>query len=131
MVDWLLNMAGVASDWLAVGCIAIGGVLLIIGGLGIVRLPDVYARIHAAGVIDTGGAGLILLGLMFHSGWSLVTVKLIFIGIFMFITSPISGHAITQVAYRSNIKPQTKAAPPKSAKRKPAKQPKQRLEPRL
>ena len=107
MADFFAVIFGFISDGLATPLIAIGGGLLIIGAIGIVRLPDVYARIHAAGVIDTGGAGLILLGLIIHSGWSLVTVKLIFIGVFMFITSPISGHAITQTAYRSRVKPHT------------------------
>lgn len=106
-------------SWISTLLIAIGGVLLIIGAIGIVRMPDVYARIHAAGIIDTGGTGLILLGLMLHSGWSLVTVKLIFIGVFMFVTSPISGHAITQTAYRNHIKPKTTAtqSPNKNKKR--------------
>ena len=109
-------------NWLAAGLISLGGILLIIGAIGIVRMPDVYARIHAAGVIDTGGTGLILLGLIVHSGWSLVTVKLIFIGVFMIITSPISGHAITQVAYRNKVTPQT-STPPKSPAKSPPKPP--------
>ena len=62
-----------------------------------VRLPDVYARIHASGVVDTGGAAMILLGLCLYSGWNLVTVKLVVIGVFLFFTSPISGHAIAQL----------------------------------
>ena len=76
-----------------------------IGALGLIRLPDVYSRIHAAGIIDTAGVAFFILGMICLSGWSLVTVKLILIGIFLFFTSPISGHAIARVAHLSGIKP--------------------------
>ena len=58
------------------------------GAIGMLRLPDFYARLHAAGVIDTLGATLVLVGLMLQAGLSLVTVKLLFILLFLLITSP-------------------------------------------
>ena len=88
------------------GCFILLGVLaLVIGALGLLRLPDVYCRIHAVGMIDTAGASFIILGLAIHEGVSLVTVKLLFIGIFLFFTSPIATHAVAQVAHKSGVVP--------------------------
>ncbi len=88
------------------GCFILFGVLaLLIGALGLLRLPDVYCRIHAVGMIDTVGASFIILGLVIHEGVSLVAVKLLFIGIFLFFTSPIATHAVAQVAHKSGVVP--------------------------
>ena len=85
--------------------IACGVVALLIGSLGLLRLPDVYCRIHAVGMIDTAGASFIILGMIIHEGFTLVTVKLVLIGVFMFFTSPIATHAVAQVAYISGVVP--------------------------
>ena len=85
--------------------IACGVVALLIGSLGLLRLPDVYCRIHAVGMIDTAGASFIILGMIVHEGFTLVTVKLVLIGVFMFFTSPIATHAVAQVAYKSGVVP--------------------------
>ena len=85
--------------------IACGVIALMIGSLGLLRLPDVYCRIHAVGMIDTAGAGFIILGMVIHEGFTLVTVKLVLIGVFMFFTSPIATHAVAQVAYKSGVVP--------------------------
>ncbi len=90
-------------NFISMFSIGLGAVALVIGAAGLVRLPDVYTRIHAAGVIDTGGVALIILGLSLHSGVNLVTVKLVFIGVFLFFTSPVSGHIIAQVAKSQKI----------------------------
>jgi multicomponent Na+:H+ antiporter subunit G len=84
---------------------ALGSVAIIIGAVGLIRLPDVYARIHAAGIIDTAGVACFVLGMMCLSGFSLASVKLLLIGVFLIFTSPISGHAIAQVAHANGIKP--------------------------
>jgi multicomponent Na+:H+ antiporter subunit G len=99
MIDQIIMMA-------ALTLVSIGTLLVVIGAFGLIRLPDVYSRIHAAGVIDTGGAALIILGLCLYSGWNLVTVKLIAIGVFLVFTSPISGHAIALVAHDQKIDPE-------------------------
>ncbi len=82
-----------------------GGAFCIIGGVGLLRLPDVYARMHAAGITDTLGAGLILAGLMLQGGLSLVTVKLILILVFLLYTSPTSTYAVANAAYRRGLAP--------------------------
>ena len=70
-------------------------------------LPDLYSRTHAVGMMDTAGVGFIILGLVVHEGFTLISVKLALVGIFLFFTSPISTHAVAQVAHRSGVKPVT------------------------
>ena len=65
-------------------CFFLGSLCIIIGACGLIKLPDVFSRIHAAGMIDTGGTAFFILGMIIQSGWSLITVKLLLIGIFIF-----------------------------------------------
>ena len=83
----------------------VGVLALLVGSLGLLRLPDVFARVHAVGMIDTAGAGFIILGLLFHTGLTLVGVKLIAVAIFLFFTSPIATHAVAQVAFKNGLRP--------------------------
>ena len=83
-----------------------GGLAVVVGSLGLVRLPDFYTRLHSAGITDTLGTGLILIGLTFQAGFTLVTVKLLFIAIFVLITSPTSTHAVAKAALHGNLKPE-------------------------
>ncbi len=82
-----------------------GAFFLIVGGVGLIRLPDFYSRLHAAGVTDTAGAELILFAMMLQAGFSWVTVKLILIGLFLFFTSPTSTHAVANAAYTAGLAP--------------------------
>lgn len=84
-----------------------GALFAVIGAVGILRLPDVFARMHGAGMIDTFGIGLILLGLMLQAGLSLISVKLFLILAFLFFTSPTATHALAQAALLSGVKPVT------------------------
>ena len=93
-------------DILSVAFLLVGSAFAVIGGIGIVRLPDFFARIHGAGVTDTVGAGFILLGLMFQAGLTLITVKLLMIWFFLFITSPTSTHALAMSALTHGLQPQ-------------------------
>jgi len=83
-----------------------GGALCLIGAVGLIRLPDVYCRMHAAGIIDTLGIGLILLGLAFHAGFTLVLAKLAMIFIFVLFTSPTSCHALCRAALYGGVQPE-------------------------
>lgn len=96
-------LADIAS-WI---CFAVGGALLLIGAIGILRFPDVFARMHAAGIIDTMGMGLIMMGLMFQAGFTLLTVKLILIVVFILFTSPLTTHALARAALEGGVKPKT------------------------
>ena len=97
-----MELAAHIVSWALMG---LGAAFLLIAGLGILRLPDVFTRMHAAGIGDTLGAGLILAGLMFQSGFSLITVKLVFVFVLLFVTSPTATHALAKSALTGNVKP--------------------------
>ena len=82
-----------------------GATFAVIGGIGIVRLPDFFCRIHGAGITDTLGAGLILTGLMFLSPFGIVTVKLIAILVLLWTTSPTATHALANAALETGLRP--------------------------
>ncbi|MCH7599676.1 MAG: monovalent cation/H(+) antiporter subunit G [Myxococcales bacterium] len=92
-----------ALDLVSWICLVIGSLFCLIGGIGMLRMPDFYTRGHAAGVTDTLGAGLILLGLMFQAGFGLVAVKLAMVLFFLFVTSPTSTHALFKSAYAKGV----------------------------
>ncbi|MGC6454112.1 MAG: monovalent cation/H(+) antiporter subunit G [Candidatus Puniceispirillaceae bacterium] len=97
-------MTGMLIDILSGLSIAAGVVALLTGSIGLIRLPDLYSRTHAVGMMDTAGVGFIILGLLIHEGVTLLSVKLALVGIFLFFTSPIATHAVAQVAFRSGLK---------------------------
>ena len=82
-----------------------GSIFILVGALGLVRLPDFYTRMHAAGVTDTLGAELLLLGMMLQAGLSLITLKLVLISLFIFFTSPTSTHAVANAARVMGLRP--------------------------
>ena len=85
--------------------IALGAFFYVVGAIGIYRMPDVFTRMHAAGISDTAGAGLLIFGMMFLAGFSLVTVKLaIIMGVILF-TSPMATHALAQAALHEGLEP--------------------------
>lgn len=92
-------------DILSWAAIFAGGFFCVVGALGIIRLPDVYCRMHAAGIIDTVGIGLIFLGLALQAGWSLALAKLVMILIFILYTSPTSCHALCRAAAYGGVLP--------------------------
>ena len=98
-------MIELVLDLISAGLLAAGSIFVLIGAFGLIRLPDFYTRLHAAGITDTLGAELILLGLMFQAGLSLVTVKLILISLFIFFTSPTATHAVANAARVMGLKP--------------------------
>lgn len=91
---------------LAGASVLMGLFFLLAGTLGVLRLPDFYTRIHAAGMTDTLGAEMILLGLMIQSGFSQMTLKLLFVAFFLLLTGPTATHAVANAAHRAGLKPQ-------------------------
>ena len=98
-----LSITEIISWLLLIG----GSFFVLVGGIGILRLPDIFTRLHAAGVTDTLGMGMILLGLMVQAGFTLITVKLILILLFMVFTGPTASHALAKAALHGGIKPLT------------------------
>lgn len=92
-----------AASWL---CLVAGGLFCIVGGVGMLRMPDFYTRMHAASVIETLGGGLILLGLMLQAGLTLVAAKLLIVALLIFFASPTATHALAQAAMARGLQPQ-------------------------
>lgn len=87
----------------------IGSFFIIVSAIGIVRFPDFYSRIHAAGKCDTFGQAAILMGLMVYEGFSLVSLKLLIIVVFIFVINPTATHALANAAYITGLKPWKKS----------------------
>lgn len=85
--------------------IAAGSFFILVGALGLMRLPDVYTRAHGTSIIDTAGAGFLILGLMLQAGFTLVTLKLLFLLAISFFTLPVIGHALAQAALHEKVAP--------------------------
>ena len=88
-------------------CLILGSFFAVSGGVGLLRFPDFFSRLHPAGVTDTLGAALILIGLMFQAGFSLISVKLIMILAFLLLTTPAATHAVAKAALYGNLRPLT------------------------
>ncbi|MDD2557734.1 MAG: monovalent cation/H(+) antiporter subunit G [Desulfuromonadaceae bacterium] len=86
-------------------CISMGVFLGITGAIGIFRMPNFFARLHAASVTDSGCAFMLLFGLMLQSGFTLATIKLCFILLFFLISSPTAAHALAKTALSCGAQP--------------------------
>ena len=95
----------VVVDIFAWVCLVAGGFFVLVGGIGVLRMPDVYTRSHAASVTDTLGTALVIIGLVAQAGPTLIAAKLILILAFLFFTSPTSSHALLHTAYATGVKP--------------------------
>jgi multicomponent Na+:H+ antiporter subunit G len=113
-------------DVIAWAALLTGSFFLVVGGYGLLRMPDFFTRGHAAGITDTLGAGLVLGGLMIEAGWSLNLARLSLILIFLLFTSPTASHALAHAALTAGMKPWTRAsarddaAPPKRVAESPS-----------
>ena len=76
---------------------------VLVGTIGLLRFPDFYTRMHATGKCDTLGEGLMLVGLMVYQGFDLISVKMLFLVIFIFVANPVATHAIARRAYKVGL----------------------------
>ncbi|MCX2980636.1 sodium:proton antiporter [Halieaceae bacterium IMCC14734] len=92
-----------ALSWLLM---ALGGGFVLIGGIGALRLPDFYTRIHAASLTDTMASILIFFGIILQAGFSLAALKLFAIMIFLLLTGPTASYALANAALQSGLRPE-------------------------
>ena len=93
---------------LSIILLSLGGLFMLIGAVGVIRFPDFYTRLHAAGMGDTLGQGLVLLGLalpVFAVGFGQVAFKLLLIMLFVFVFNPTATHALARGAWVVGLKP--------------------------
>ncbi|HVR34895.1 MAG TPA: monovalent cation/H(+) antiporter subunit G [Methylomirabilota bacterium] len=93
------------GDAVAIGLICAGVALMLVGSLGIVRLPDFYCRTHAASKVDTLGIMVVLFGLAVYEGWTLTAGKMLVAAGFLALTNPVAVHALARAALRFGVQP--------------------------
>ena len=94
-----------AVDILSWVLLTLGGVSVLIGGIGALRMPDLYTRMHAASVTDSLGSILVLTGIMLQAGWSLAAIKLAAILLFLLLTGPTASNALASAALLAGTRP--------------------------
>jgi multicomponent Na+:H+ antiporter subunit G len=97
-MDIIINITGALF-------VLIGSFLCISGGVGLLRFPDFYTRMHAVGVTDTLGAGMILIGLMFYSPDFITLTKLVIILLLTLLIGPTTSHVLAKAAMHNNLMP--------------------------
>lgn len=100
-IDWW----GFISTVGTVISMAAGLFFVLAGTVGVLRLPDFYTRLHAAGMTDTLGAELILFALLLQADSLQMVLKILLVAFFLFVTSPTATHAVAHAAYRAGLKP--------------------------
>ena len=94
-----------AIEMLSGLCLLAGSFLCITGGVGMLRMPDFFARVHAAGVTETLATPLLLVGLMLQMDWSLDLVKVLMIMILILATNPTATHSTAKAALHGGQRP--------------------------
>ena len=90
-------------QWISIALLFTGAVFCLVGALGLFRMPTFITRVHAASLIDSLGSILILSGLMLYAGFSLVSIKLFLILVFLLLTGPTAIHALVSTALHEDI----------------------------
>ncbi len=103
-------MIDIALDILSWILLTLGGACVLIGGVGGLRLPSFYTRIHAASLTDTTATLLIFAGIMLQAGFSLATMKLLAIMLFLLLTGPTATYALANAALLSGLEPGARSA---------------------
>lgn len=83
-----------------------GSIFVVIGGIGALRMPDLYTRMHAASVTDSLAPILIIGGLLLQAGFSLFSIKLIAILLFLLLSGPTASNALASAALLSGYRAQ-------------------------
>lgn len=90
-------------EWTAAVLIVLGGAFSLIAAIGVVRLPDVYTRMHASTKAGTLGVGLLAVALALVSADGMVTLKALAVVVFLIGTAPIGAHLIGRAAWRAGV----------------------------
>jgi multicomponent Na+:H+ antiporter subunit G len=98
-------MRNLVVNFLSWGFILSGSFFVLVGAIGLLRMPDLYTRMHAASVMETLGAGLLFVGLMIQAGPTLITLKLFFLLALFFFAGPVASHALAQAALHEGLEP--------------------------
>ena len=89
-----------AASWVL---IVAGSFFVLVGGIGVLRMPDFYTRLHGSSLTDSLGTFAVLFGLMLQFGLSLATLKLVAIALFLYLTNPTAAYALAHAALLANV----------------------------
>ena len=92
-----------ARDIVAAAFCCIGTFFFLLGTTGLLRMPDIFTRLHPSTKCDTLGACSVIIGMAVHAGWSWDVFKLILIACFLLLSSATCGHAIGRSALKRGI----------------------------
>lgn len=98
-------MITVLFTWIAAAAIVAGGIFGLLAGVGILRLPDLYTRMHAASKAGLVGAGLTLVGIAFVAADSSIVLRAILGIVFLALTTPVSAHLLARAAIKAGHAP--------------------------
>lgn len=98
MIDGVLDVL----SWIL---LCVGGLFVLIGGIGALRLPNFYTRLHAASLTETMATIMIFVGMILQAGLTLASVKLAAIMIFLLLTAPTASYALANAALQSGMRP--------------------------
>ena len=101
MIDTLLDVL----SWIL---LCVGGAFVLIGGIGALRLPNFYTRLHAGSLTETMATIMIFAGMILQAGFSLAAVKLAAIMIFLLLTAPTASYALANAALLSGMRPEAR-----------------------
>jgi multicomponent Na+:H+ antiporter subunit G len=87
------------------GFIVLGSFFTVVGMLGLLRMPELFTRMHAASVMETLGAGFLIFGMFIQAGVTLAAFKLLFILALVLLTAPVVTHALAQTALHEKVRP--------------------------
>ncbi len=104
----------IVLEWLGWALALVGALVVLVGAVGLVRMPDLFTRMHASGVIDGLGAGSVLVGLalvaLAAGSWTTVT-RLLMVLAFVWLSSPTACHALARTAHVAGLVPWTRERP--------------------
>ena len=95
----------VVMEFVSSAFLLLGGVLCVTGGVGLLRMPDFFSRVHASGVTETLAAPLLLIGLALQMEWSLDLAKVAMILIQVLATNPTATHAMAKATLHGGQRP--------------------------
>ena len=96
---------GLLIEVISTALLIVGSIAVLVSGIGIVRMPDIFTRLHAVGITDTVGAAAILLGLSLQYGWDPVLIKMLFLLLLLLVLNPSASHALGRAAVHGVRRP--------------------------
>jgi len=90
-------------EWIVATLVLLGAGFILLAGVGMLRMPDLYTRLHAATKAPTLGIGFLLAAFALHFGALETAVRAVLLALFLFLTGPVAAHLLGRAAYRIGV----------------------------